>query len=58
VVEGYKHKEIADMLGIDANTSKSQLSRAKVHLQNALLNLSRQRIKKEAYYGEFIESAR
>jgi RNA polymerase sigma factor (sigma-70 family) len=28
-VEGYKHKEIAEMLGIDTNTSKSQYSRAK-----------------------------
>lgn len=56
VVEGYKHKEIADMLGIDANTSKSQLSRAKVHLQNALFNLSRQRINKEENHGEIIES--
>jgi RNA polymerase sigma factor (sigma-70 family) len=54
VVEGYKHKEIAEMLGIDANTSKSQLSRAKVHLQNALIELSRQRINKEEKYGEFI----
>ena len=28
-VEGYKHKEIAGMLDIDVNTSKSQYSRAK-----------------------------
>lgn len=34
VVEGYTHKEIADMLGISEGTSKSQLSRAKVILQN------------------------
>lgn len=33
VVEGYSHKEIADMLGISEGTSKSQLSRAKVILQ-------------------------
>ncbi len=33
VVEGYTHKEIADMLGISEGTSKSQLSRAKVILQ-------------------------
>jgi RNA polymerase sigma-70 factor (ECF subfamily) len=32
VVEGYTHKEIADMLGISEGTSKSQLSRAKVIL--------------------------
>jgi RNA polymerase sigma factor (sigma-70 family) len=35
-VEGYKHKEIAKMLGIDANTSKSQYSRAKAHLREKL----------------------
>lgn len=37
VVEGFKHKEISEMLGIDTNTSKSQLSRAKAQLQKALL---------------------
>lgn len=35
--EGYSHKEIADQLGISENTSKSQLSRARKHLQNLLL---------------------
>ena len=34
VVEGYSHKEIADMLNISEGTSKSQLSRAKVILQD------------------------
>ncbi len=33
VVEGYTHREIGDMLGISEGTSKSQLSRAKVLLQ-------------------------
>ncbi|MEO5562412.1 MAG: RNA polymerase sigma factor [Chitinophagaceae bacterium] len=33
VVEGYTHKEIGDILGISEGTSKSQLSRAKVILQ-------------------------
>lgn len=33
VVEGYTHKEIGDQLGISEGTSKSQLSRAKVILQ-------------------------
>lgn len=33
VVEGYSHNEIADMLGITAGTSKSQVSRARVLLQ-------------------------
>jgi RNA polymerase sigma-70 factor (ECF subfamily) len=39
-IEGYKHKEIAELLKIDINTSKSQLSRAKVHLQNELNQLN------------------
>jgi RNA polymerase sigma-70 factor (ECF subfamily) len=29
ILEGYKHKEIAEMLGVDINTSKSQLSRGR-----------------------------
>lgn len=33
VVEGYSHKQIAEMLGISEGTSKSQLSRAKAILQ-------------------------
>ena len=35
-IEGYTHKEIAEQLGISEGTSKSQYSRAKVHLQNML----------------------
>lgn len=34
VVEGFTHKEIGEMLGISEGTSKSQLSRAKVILQD------------------------
>ncbi|MDG1262509.1 MAG: RNA polymerase sigma factor [Flavobacteriales bacterium] len=41
VIEGYKHKEIADALSIDINTSKSQLSRAKKHLQRELAEMSK-----------------
>lgn len=33
VIEGYSHKEIADLLGITEGTSKSQLARAKGILQ-------------------------
>ena len=33
VVEGYTHKQISEMLGISEGTSKSQLSRAKMILQ-------------------------
>lgn len=47
VVEGYMHKEIADMLEIDVNTSKSQLSRAKTYLQRELNDLSKTKIKAE-----------
>lgn len=41
VIEGYKHKEIAEELNIDINTSKSQLSRAKKNLQRELNELSK-----------------
>jgi RNA polymerase sigma-70 factor (ECF subfamily) len=40
-VDGYKHKEIAEMLGIDTNTSKSQYSRAKAALREKLERLGR-----------------
>ncbi len=36
VVEGYTHDEIAQMLGIQTGTSKSQLSKAKVMLRGLL----------------------
>lgn len=36
-IDGYSHKEIAEQLGISENTSKSQLSRARVALQKALI---------------------
>jgi len=41
-VEGYKHKEIADMLGIDVSTSKSQYSRAKKVIQQKLYELKKE----------------
>ncbi len=40
-IEGYSHKEIGELLGISENTSKSQLSRARLHLQNKLLETER-----------------
>lgn len=43
VVEGYTHKEIGDMLGISEGTSKSQLSRAKVILQDMVRTMIDQR---------------
>jgi RNA polymerase sigma factor (sigma-70 family) len=35
-IDGYSHKEIAEQLGISENTSKSQLSRARVYLQRKI----------------------
>ncbi len=35
-IDGFSHKEIAEQLGISENTSKSQLSRARMHLQKVL----------------------
>lgn len=48
-VEGYKHKEIAEMLNIDLNTSKSQYSRAKAVIRGKLEKL---RKLKDSYSGE------
>ena len=36
VIEGYSHKEIAEHLNIEVNTSKSQLSKAKATLRKML----------------------
>jgi RNA polymerase sigma factor (sigma-70 family) len=33
VIDGYSHQEIATMLGISVGTSKSSLSKARIHLQ-------------------------
>ena len=38
-IEGYKHREIAEIMGIDENTSKSQYSRARRWLQEKLERL-------------------
>jgi RNA polymerase sigma-70 factor (ECF subfamily) len=38
-IEGYQHKEIAEMLEIDVATSKSQYSRARKLLQKKLVDL-------------------
>jgi len=40
-IEGYMHQEIAEMLGIDINTSKSQYSRARAILRNKLVELAK-----------------
>lgn len=45
-IDGYSHKEIADHLGISENTSKSQLSRARVYLQKMLADITQPVYKK------------
>ncbi len=40
-VEGYKHREIAVIMGIDENTSKSQYSRARRWLQERLMKIKK-----------------
>ena len=41
VIEGYKHKEISEILGIDIATSKSQLHRAKKIIQEKLEEIAK-----------------
>ena len=36
VIEGYSHKEIGEMLGVTETTSRTQLSRARIWLQNKI----------------------
>jgi RNA polymerase sigma-70 factor (ECF subfamily) len=36
VMDGYQHKEIAEMLGISDGTSKSNLARARMILKNKI----------------------
>ncbi len=46
-LEGYKHREIAEILKIDENTSKSQYSRARRWLQERLIKLKKERRKRD-----------
>ena len=46
-VEGYAHSEIAEMLGISVNTSKSQLCRARTLLQKKLKIYNQKNISNE-----------
>jgi RNA polymerase sigma-70 factor (ECF subfamily) len=43
-IEGYSHKEIAEMLNINENTSKSQLSRARTLLQKKIEGLDKEHL--------------
>jgi RNA polymerase sigma-70 factor (ECF subfamily) len=45
VIEGYGHKEIAEMLNISEGTSKSQLNAAKTKLKDLVNNLYYQKAK-------------
>jgi RNA polymerase sigma-70 factor (ECF subfamily) len=49
-IEGYSHKEIAEMMGISESTSKSQLSRARALLQQQLENLEKKTKKIQISY--------
>jgi len=46
-IEGYKHREIAEILKIDENTSKSQYSRARRWLQERLIQLQKERTQRD-----------
>lgn len=50
-IEGYKHDEIAEMLGISTGTSKSQLNRARKLLQKQLIDMDSE-LKNVASYGK------
>jgi RNA polymerase sigma-70 factor (ECF subfamily) len=47
-IEGYNHKEIAELLGISEGTSKSQYARARSLMQDKLL-------KESSYYEKYGE---
>ena len=46
-IEGFSHKEIGEMLGINENTSKSQLSRARTLLQSRITGLEQKSLSDE-----------
>lgn len=48
VIEGMSHDEIAKKLGVTTGTSKSNLSKARIHLQKILLNQNNIEYKKNA----------
>lgn len=48
-IEGYNHKEIAELLGVSEGTSKSQYARARSLLQQKLL-------KESSYYAKYGEA--
>ncbi len=42
-IEGYKHREIAELLNISEGTSKSHLSRARIRLQAMIIDISKRK---------------
>jgi DNA-directed RNA polymerase specialized sigma24 family protein len=42
-IDGYSHKEIAEMAGISEGASKSQLSRARAILKEQILKMEKKR---------------
>lgn len=42
-IDGYKHKEIAQLLSISENTSKSQFRKARLELQEQITHIKKQR---------------
>lgn len=56
VLEGYKHKDISELLGISESTSKTQLLRARLLLQKKMYKvaLSKQSEQKNIQYKEVI----
>ena len=44
VIEGYSHKEIAELLQISESTSRSQLTRARKHLQAIIIQREKIRV--------------
>lgn len=48
VIEGFSHEEIASALGISVGTSKSNLSKAKKHLQKTLFHHYKPEVVKDA----------
>lgn len=47
-IEGYNHKEVAEKLGVTESTSKTQLRRARLYLQNAIEQQEKKNLKSEA----------
>lgn len=52
-IEGYSHKEIANMLDIEESTSRSQYTRAKAMLEEILIrkNIIQKKVKRIPFYG-------